>query len=136
MSRILAFQLFNVHLFLYLDLDEINGDTLQSIKIGRKRHSWVIHNFLKIYFGLWIITLELKICGLVHQMVFNDAAICLIVLFCKSVAKKKKKSLDGISKISFVETLEFYNCLSTRIQSERMTFHLLPKKSTREREVL
>lgn len=33
-SCVLAFQQFNVHLFLYLDLDDTNGDTMQSVKTG------------------------------------------------------------------------------------------------------
>lgn len=81
---------------------------------------------------LLIIIQELKIYGLFHKMVLNDASICLIVLFVNhlpsSPHQKKKKSLDRLSKISFVDTLGSCNYLSTTIQSERMTFHLLSKK--------
>lgn len=50
-------------------------------------------SFKNLYFLLLIIILELKIHGLVHQMVLNDTAICLIVLFVNQLQKKKKKNL-------------------------------------------
>lgn len=74
---------------------------------------------------LLVIILEVK----------NAFVHLLTCAFCKSAAKKKKKSLGRILKISFVETLGSCNWLSTTSQSERMTFHLNPKKSTLEKEV-
>lgn len=73
---------------------------------------------------LLVIILEVK----------NAFVYLLTCAFCKSAAKKKK-SLGRILKISFVETLGSCNWLSTTSQSERMTFHLNPEKSTLEKEV-